>query len=87
MSADEVWAARAAESASALHRARMAAGLTQSQLAERAGLTRNHVQLLETGSLGARWNPRLDSLYALAAALGVSVVDLLPADARAVVRY
>lgn len=52
-------------------------GLTQEQLAERAGITRNHLQLVELGVVNRRtrepMNPRLGTLVGLARALGVRV--------------
>lgn len=56
-------------------------GLTQEQLAERSGVSRNQIQNIEhsrnntkdpdTGRPG-RGNPRLDTIYHLAEAFGVS---------------
>ena len=66
--------------ARALRRLRLDAGLTQEALAYAAGISRNHVQLLERG-VGGGANPRLSTLYALADALGCKVIDLLPPDA------
>ena len=54
---------------------RLAAGLTQDQLAERAGLSVTMVQNLERPSDGG--NPRLTTLWALAEAVGVSPAVLL----------
>lgn len=51
---------------------RMAAGITQEQLAEKAGLSMKHLGELERG----RSNPTLSSLQALANGLGVSVATL-----------
>lgn len=75
------WKRRTKELADALKRYRAAAGLSQEELAHAAGISRNHLQLLERG-VGEIANPRLVTLYGLAAALGVRVVDLLPSDAR-----
>ena len=50
--------------------------LTQEELAERAGLPRQHVSDLERGVM----RPRIDTAQKLAAALGVTVDDLFPAD-------
>ncbi|MHB8341665.1 MAG: helix-turn-helix transcriptional regulator [Mycobacteriales bacterium] len=75
------WPRREAAMARSLRRLRLAAGLSQEGLAYAAGLSRNHVQLLERGVGGAP-NPRLRTLYALADALGCKVIDLLPSDAQ-----
>jgi len=60
---------------------RHAAGLTQEKVAERAGMSRNHYQLLESGlSDRARKspaNPRLSTLLDIAAALGCEAADLV----------
>ena len=58
----------------AVRRLRLARGLTQGELAKRAGLHRVYVTQLETQ---AGKNPSLDALHRLAKALGVSVTDLL----------
>ncbi len=63
-----------------LRAARAATGLSQEALAHAAGISRNHLQALERG-VGGQANPRLSTLYALAGALGVKVVRLLPDDA------
>lgn len=60
-----------------LHRARRAAGLTQAELAERSGVAQSHISQLETGL----WEPRLGTIMALAAALGVEPGSLLPSTA------
>lgn len=64
---------------------RTAAGMTQEQLAHRAGISRNHVQVIERGwqhkSDPAPSNPHLSVLLRLSAAMGVSidaVIDGLP---------
>ena len=58
---------------------RTARGLTQDDLASRAGLSRSHYRLLEAGrsSNGQPANPRLGTLEALATSLGVGFEDLL----------
>lgn len=56
-------------------RLRVAAGLSQAELAEAASITKSTVAAIEQG----RANPRLDTLEAIARALGVEVVDLLAA--------
>ncbi len=57
-----------------LRRLRKAKGLTQTELAERAGFNRVYVTQLETQ---AGKNPSLDALHRLAKALGVAVTELL----------
>jgi transcriptional regulator with XRE-family HTH domain len=67
-----------------VRRARLAAGLTQEQLADRCGFSQQYLSGLERG----RRNPTIVTLYELSQALGVSHVSLvepLPAstgDAR-----
>jgi transcriptional regulator with XRE-family HTH domain len=51
-------------------------GLTQEQLAERAGVTHGTISRLETGKLGASQALLID----LAAALGISLAELVSAD-------
>ena len=62
---------------------RHASGLTQEQVAQAAGISRNHFQLLEYG-LGKRTdrkpaNPRLSTLVALSRVLGTTVPELVAA--------
>lgn len=62
---------------------RQARGLTQENVAQAAGISRNHYQLLESG-LGQRGerkpaNPRLSTLIALSEVLGTSLPDLINA--------
>ena len=63
---------------------RLAAGMTQEDLAERCGLFRTYLSRIETGLA----NPTLTMIHALAGSLGVSVTDLfaLPVDAKAPAR-
>lgn len=61
-----------------LREARLKAGLSQSQLAERAGVALQSLQRLEHGRSP---DPRLSNVVALAHALGVTV-DSLVADDR-----
>ena len=60
---------------------RDAVGLTQEQAAERAGLSRNHYQLLESGlsdrAKDTPANPRLSTLIDVARALGCDVTHLV----------
>jgi len=53
---------------------RTAAGLTQEELAEHCGLFRTYLSRIETGVA----NPTLTMIYALAASLGVTVIDMFP---------
>lgn len=57
-----------------LRRLRTLAGISQRELADRAGLSQNVVQRIEANNGG---NPNLDTLTALAAALNVSMIELL----------
>ena len=57
-------------------RIRTEKGLTQEQLAERSGLSQQYLSGLERG----KRNPTIVTLYELAAALGVSHVDLVRPD-------
>jgi transcriptional regulator with XRE-family HTH domain len=57
-------------------RLRREAGLTQEQLAERAGFSQQYISDLERG----RCNPTVVTLYELAEALGVSHVELVQPD-------
>lgn len=54
--------------------------LTQEQVAESAGISRNHLQLLETGLSnrnGTPANPRLSTLVALSDVLGTDVPSMM----------
>jgi transcriptional regulator with XRE-family HTH domain len=57
-----------------LKQLRVKAGLTQEQLADRAGMHRTFVGRLERGQSSLR----VERLFDLAAALGVELADLLP---------
>jgi transcriptional regulator with XRE-family HTH domain len=57
-------------------RLRAQAGLTQEQLAERAGFTQQYISDLERG----KSNPTIVTLYELAQALGVGPVELMRED-------
>jgi transcriptional regulator with XRE-family HTH domain len=57
-------------------RLRDAAGLTQEALAERAGMSQQYISDLERGKL----NPTIVTLFELATALGVGVVELVKPD-------
>jgi transcriptional regulator with XRE-family HTH domain len=60
--------------AARLRERRLALGLTQAQLAERAMLSANHVNSLEAG----RAAPGLDVMDRLASALGTTLAGMLP---------
>lgn len=62
----------------AVSRRRSELRLTQEQLAERAGLSRNQVQNIENSrnNIDGTANPKLDTLWALAVALEVEVSEL-----------
>src|SRR5690606_12614089 len=64
-----------------LAQARSAAGLTQAQLAERAGLSRMAVQKAESGNT----DPRLSTRPAVARRLGLALI-LVPSVLRAELR-
>ena len=51
-----------------IRRARLAAGMTQEELAERSGFSQQYISGLERG----KRNPTIVSLYELAQALGVT---------------
>jgi len=83
----KTWEAYARDLGLALQRHRIAAGLTQEDLAHRAGLTRAHYQQIERGSWsrGRPANPSIKVLTRLAQELGVEVGHILP-PARALQR-
>src|SRR3954470_704571 len=60
--------------AARLREKRVAAGMTQLELAQRAGLAANYISRLEA----ARIAPGLDTVQQLADALGVTAHDLIP---------
>lgn len=59
----------------ALRDARKAAGLTQEELADRAGLSVRFVSLLETGAR----QPSLSALSALSVGLGIAMSEMMRA--------
>lgn len=65
-----------------LRRLRGARGLSQESLAYQAGITKNQLQLIESGRASGRKdesgpsNPRMATLSGLARVLGVSVAEL-----------
>ena len=74
---------QAAKLGASLQDLRKDRGLTQEQLAYAAGITKNQVQLLESGRASGRKdeighsNPRIKTLSGLADALGVSLSELI----------
>lgn len=58
-----------------LRKYRAAAGLTQDEVSERAGMSKSFYSMME---LGKRW-PNIDRLFLIAGALGVSPVELIAA--------
>lgn len=80
---DDEWAGYVQRLATSLRRAREDAGLSQEQVAYRAGLTRYTYQKYEKGESrpGSPANPTLRSLIALSQVLDVSLVTLIPANA------
>ena len=56
-----------------LRRARLAAAWSQEELAERAGISRNYVSLLELN----RKSPTVDMLLTLCETLGISAADVI----------
>lgn len=60
-----------------LRSARLAAGMTQVELAAAAGVSRPHLSKIETGTE----NPSLDLAAALARAVGADLADLLLSSA------
>lgn len=77
------WAAFAQRFATSLRTARDIAGLSQEDVAYRAGLTRYTYQKYEKGESrpGHPANPTLRTLLALTQVLGVALHDLVPGDA------
>jgi len=67
-----------------LQRQRIARGMTQEDLAHRAGVTRTHYQQIERGwwKQGSPANPSVKVLAKLAQALQIEPGDLLPPVAR-----
>ncbi|APH45471.1 transcriptional regulator [Microbacterium sp. 1.5R] len=76
------WSAYSQRLATSLRLARAQAGLSQEDVAYRAGLTRYTYQKYEKGESrpGAPANPTLRTLLALSQVLGMPVADLIPAD-------
>lgn len=82
-SSDDEWAVYARRLATSLRQARENAGLSQEQVAYRAGLTRYTYQKYEKGESrpGSPANPTLRTLLALSQVLNVTVASLIPTDA------
>jgi transcriptional regulator with XRE-family HTH domain len=59
-----------------LRRKRIEAGLTQTALAQMAGVTKSHVSAVEKGNAG--FSPQ--NIAAIATALGCEISELLPDD-------
>ncbi len=74
------WSAYAQAVGDRLVQARLVAGLTQREVATRAGIAVYTYRKLERGESnpGTPANPRLRTLIALASVLGVAPIDLLP---------
>jgi len=83
------WASYAQQVGLRLHNARIDAGLSQEQLAVRAGITRATYSQLEKGLTRPEVpaNPTLYTLVSLSQALGMSVHDLVPKSAPDVSRW
>lgn len=64
--------------ASRLLELRQTAGLSQEQLAVRAGITRQHLQRLEAGQN----DPKLETVFKLARAFRMSIGELVDAAAQ-----
>lgn len=79
---DRAWSEYAVELGLNLARARAARGLSQERLAAGAGIAAFTYRKLEKGESnpGTPANPRLHTLVSLAEVLGVTLLDLLPAD-------
>jgi transcriptional regulator with XRE-family HTH domain len=68
-----------------IRRFRKDAGVSLSELAERAGVSKGYLSALENEDIAtAKRRPSGQSLYKVAAALGVSVADLLGEQAHAI---
>ena len=75
------WSEYASQIATNLRRLRQEAGLSQEDVAYRSGLTRYTYQKYEKGESkpGTPANPTIRTLLAMSQALGVSLMDILPA--------
>jgi transcriptional regulator with XRE-family HTH domain len=82
----DVWdEERASRLGSTLRQLRNARGLSQESLAYQAGITKNQLQLIESGRASGRKegsgpsNPRMATLDGVASVLGMSVSEVLAA--------
>lgn len=77
------WSAYSQRLATSLRSARERAGLSQEDVAYRAGLTRYAYQKYEKGESrpGSPANPTLRTVLALSQVLEISLADLVPRDA------
>lgn len=77
---ERLWRAYANELATNLQRARQERGLSQEEVASRAGVTRYTYQKYEKGESkpGAPANPTIRTALALSQVLDVPLIDLLP---------
>lgn len=83
---DWVWDEKSASRlGSTLRQLRNARGLSQETLAYQAGITKNQLQLIESGRASGRKdevgpsNPRMATLSGLAQVLGITVAELIAA--------
>jgi transcriptional regulator with XRE-family HTH domain len=79
---DAKWAAYVQRLATSLRQARKQAGLSQEDVAYRAGLTRYTYQKYEKGESrpGRPANPTVRTLIAVAQVLSMPLADLIPPD-------
>ncbi|SJN10384.1 hypothetical protein FM113_08990 [Leucobacter sp. 7(1)] len=77
------WSVYSQRFATSLRSARQRAGLSQEDVAYRAGLTRYTYQKYEKGESrpGSPANPTLRTVLALSQVLEISLADLVPGDA------
>lgn len=79
---DDAWRTYAAELATNLRRLRLAAALSQEDVAYRSGLTRYTYQKYEKGESapGRPANPTIRTLLAITQVLQVPLSEILPSD-------
>lgn len=63
-----------------LKKERLKKGITQIELSEKSGVKQSIISNIETGDTK---NPRIDTVYRLAAALGCKLDDLVEAEEKA----